>query len=264
MKNQAMAACGRFLSVALIFFGAIVSTVHAAPTAYLTSAAEPWNDFSNVDAMNAAFGSNWDRIQYGDSFSTYDMLYIDGGSENATEMVGFLNGNRSSLESYVMGGGRLFINAATELQTTFNLVFGASSTEFNIDNRSYSASALNPSNSLFAGAGNAWDGFFFAHNEISTPSGFGALIADELGRTVLTGGFFGDGYVLLGGQTNTSFHAPVGGSDPFQLRVNELLYALNIQQPPLQVPEPQSYILVLLGLGLVVFHQRRKKVASAV
>lgn len=259
MKNKALAFCSQFLATTLFVWSAATSNVSAAPTAYLSSVSEPWNDFSNVDAMNSAFGSDWDRIQYGDAFSSYDMLYIDGGGDNATEMVDFLNNNRTALENYVLGGGRLFVNAATEFQTTFDLVFGASSTELDINNRSYSASALDASKSLFMGAGAAWDGYFFAHNEISTPGGFDSLIADELGRTLLAGGFFGSGYVLLGSQTNTSFHASVGGSDPFQLRVNELLYALNIQQPPTSVPEPQTFALVLLGLSMVIWVQVRKK-----
>lgn len=259
MTNKLTALLGHFLTAGALLAAALPSAM-AAPTAYLSSVSEPWNDFSNVDAMNAAFGaSNWDRLQYGDSFTGYDLLYIDGGSDNAADMVSFLSSNQGSLETYVLGGGRLFINAATEWQTTFDLVFGATSTEQGIDQRSYSAFAVNAANPLFTGAGTSWDGYFFAHNEISTSGGFSDLMVDELGRTLLTGGFFGSGYVMLGSQTNTAFHAPVAGSDPFQLRVNELLYALGVQAPaPNTVPEPHTYSLVLAGLGLTFFLRRKK------
>jgi hypothetical protein len=211
--------------------------------------------------MSAAFG-NWDHLDYGASFSSYSMLYIDGGSESAPQMVNYLNANRGLLETYVLGGGRLFINAATEYQTSFGLVFGATSNEQSIDNRGYSASAVDPTSTLFDGAGTSWNGFFFSHNDIAAPDSFSSLIVDDSGRTVLSGGFFGDGYVMLGGQTNTSFHEGVAGSDPFQLRVNELLYASAVQVPVPPVPEPSTYLLLMLGLAGMSVVLRKRQVSS--
>lgn len=224
----------------------------AAVRAYLSASGEPFNDFSNSDAMTAAFGTDWDRLQYGDAFSGYGMLYIDGGSETAAEMVSFLDSNRGALEAYVLGGGRLFINAATENQTLVDLVFGAKLNEQSIDSRGNTGMAVDGGSSLFAGAGTAWGGYFFSHDDIQLADGYSSLIVDDLGRTVLAGGFFGSGYVMLGGQTNTSYHEGFDGSDPFQLRVNELLYADSVTAPVVgEVPEPGSLALVLVaGLAL--------------
>ncbi|MBW8829979.1 MAG: PEP-CTERM sorting domain-containing protein [Burkholderiales bacterium] len=259
MKTSWASVLNRSVGMALITLAA-AGNVQAAQQAYLSGSSEPWGDYSNVDAMTAAFGTGWDRLQYGASFSDYAMLYIDGGSETATEMVDYLDGNRGLLESYVLGGGHLFINAATEFQSHFDLVFGASSNEQLFENRSYSASAVDPTNTLFDGAGTSWAGYHFSHNDIAAPDTFRSLIVDDVGRTVLSGGSFGAGYVMLGGQTNTAFHASINGSDPFQLRVNELLYT-NAPPPPIvqtPVPEPGTYAMLLLGLASVWVVRKRK------
>ena len=257
MKTNWATTLVRILGIALIALSS-AGSAQAAAQGYMSASDEPFGDYSNFAAMSAAFG-NWDHLQYGASFSSYSMLYIDGGSDTAPQMVDYLNANRGLLESYVLGGGRLFINAATEYQTSFNLVFGATSNEQPIDNRGYSASAVDPTSTLFDGAGTSWNGFFFSHNDIAAPDSFSSLIVDDGGRTVLSGGFFGDGYVMLGGQTNTVFHEGIDGSDPFQLRVNELLYTSTAQGPVPPVPEPSTYLLMVLGLaGMAVVLRKRQ------
>lgn len=258
-------ALGRIAGVALglcLAFG----NAQAANHAYLTGANEPWSDYSNQSAMTGAFGGDWDRLQYGDSFSDHALLYIDGGSFTSGEMIDYLTSNRGLLESYVMGGGRLFINAATEFQSSFDLVFGASSTELPFGEHGQFANAVDPTSTLFDGAGLSWAGYDFSHNSLDTPSTFNSLIRDEFGNTILAGGFFGAGYVMLGSQTNTSWHDGIDGSDPFQLRVNELLYTLNVQPPPVQptIPEPETYALMVLGLAGVAIAVRRQRRPAAV
>jgi hypothetical protein len=251
----------RFIIVAAAAVYAM-STVQAqvAHQAYMSAATEPWDDASNLMAMDAAFGSDWTRLNFGDEFQSYALLYIDGGSTTAADMVSFLDTHRAALESYVLGGGRLFINAATENQGTFDLVFGATSTQVDDPLKPLSATAVDPTNELFAGAGASWDGFFFAHNQLAAPDSFNALIVGDTGGTVLAGAFMGDGYVMLGGQTNTSFHQSVNGSDPFQLRVNELLYTLNAMPPVMSaVPEPSVYAMGVLGLIVVLGMTRRQR-----
>lgn len=257
MNTKWGAAVGRLAGIVLAACASLGSA-HAAQHAYLTGASEPWEDYSNQAAMSAAFGDDWDRLQYGDSFNSHALLYIDGGEFTSTEMVNYLGTNRRLLEDYVVGGGRLFINAATELQSTFELVFGATSTELRNEDRSYAATAVDPTSELFEGAGNQWNGYHFSHNSLSVPDTFSALIVDDAGRTVLSGGFFGKGYVMLGAQTNTIWHEGVNGSDPAQLRVNELRYTLNAATPPVEspIPEPGMYLMMLLGLAGVVLGVR--------
>jgi hypothetical protein len=267
MKTGWKVALRQIVGAAALGLAALGSagSASAAQHAYMSAATEPWYDFSNVDAMNAAFGSDWDHLGYGDSFNSYALLYIDGGSSTAAEMIGYLNDNRTQLESYVLGGGRLFINAASDEQTTFDLVFGATSTQLIDEQKSFNAQAVDPTLELFNGAGSSWDGFFFGHNDIGLANGaFSSLIFDAgSGATLLAGGVFGEGYAMLGGQTNTVFHQSVDGSDPFQLRVNELKYALNVQ-PAIQspVPEPEAYAMAAFGLLMVVWSTRRRRVGS--
>ncbi len=264
MRASGIAWWLRGVMAALTLVATVVAHGQTARHAYMSAAMEPWDDPSNLLAMEAAFGSDWTRLQYGDAFDSYSLLYIDGGSTTAAEMVSFLDIYRGVLENYVQGGGRLFINAATEGQTTFDLVFGATSTQVDDTFKSLSASAVDPSNSLFDGAGTSWNGYFFAHNNIAAPGSFSDLITGDQGGSVLVGGFFGDGYVMLGGQTNTLFHEPVNGSDPFQLRVNELRYAANVAPPPVvsPVPEPEMWLMSAIGLAVVVgaqhLRQRRR------
>ncbi|MCU7376100.1 PEP-CTERM sorting domain-containing protein [Paucibacter sp. O1-1] len=256
--KSAARALGALLCAATLLGAAQAGPVTAlSGHAYMSAANEPFDDFSNAQAMNAAFGQNWNRLQFGSAFSNYSLLYIDGGDLASTEMVSFLAQNRSALESYVLGGGRLFINAATDQQSPFDLVFGASSVEQSIDNRSNSGSAVNPGSDLFSGAGDNWLGYYFGHNTLSTDSSYSALIRDEQGRTVLAGGFFGNGYVMLGGQTNTVFHEGLNGSDPVQLRVNELLYTLNTQ--PGRVDEPATLALLAISLTALVVVRRSRR-----
>lgn len=259
MFKTAARALGVMFCAAALFGAAQAGPVALTGQAYMSAASEPFDDFSNVLAMNAAYGSGWNRLQYSDAFDSYALLYIDGGDLTSINMLAFLAQNRAQLEAYVLGGGRLFINAATEQQSVFDLVFGARSTEQSVDNRSNTGSAVNPGSDLFAGAGSSWQGYYFGHNTLDLASGYSELIRDEQDRIVLAGGFFGDGYVMLGGQTNTVFHDSINGSDPFQLRVNELLYTLNAQQPNNVVDEPALLALVVVAAVSLALARRRSR-----
>ncbi len=257
------AALRRLIGIVAVTAGT-ASAAQTASHAYLSGFNEPWFDASNLQAMDAAFGADWTRLQYGDPIDGYGLLYIDGGSETASEMVSYLDANRSALENYVLGGGRLFINAATEFQGSFDLVFGATSTQVDDTAKNLSASAVDTSSELFASAGTSWNGYFFAHNHISFPDTFRSLVIGDNGATVVAGGHFGDGFVMVGGQTNTLFHESVDGSDPFQLRVNELLYTRDVRASVITTPVPEADTLAMLALGMLLVvlearrHQRRR------
>lgn len=227
-------------------------------TADLFSCTEQGNEIQNSAAMSAAFGSDWDHLNFGATdFSGYRMLYIDGYILSAPEMASFLSANRAALEAYVLAGGRLFINAALpDGQVSVDTVFGARLLEDGPSNGSSSARAVDGSNSLFTGAGTDFAGFFFAQSSVDLAAGYSALLLDEVDRVVLAGGFFGSGYAMIGGQTNVGDHDGLV-NDPFQLRVNELLYADTVIAPvSTGVPEPGSLAL-LLAAGLAFAQGRR-------
>jgi hypothetical protein len=256
MNNSWCWAVARKAAAAVLLLACVGAAHATALRAYMSAATEPFQDSSNYDAMSAAFGPNvgtdWDRLQYSDGFTGYRMLYIDGGGADAFEMASFLDGNRSALQAYVLGGGRLFINAATDFLTSVELVFGAILNEQSLNSRGSTGFAVDGGSALFSGAGTSWEGGFFSHDDISLAAGYSPLIVDDAGRTVLAGGVFGQGYVMLGGQTNTAFQFGVNGSDPFQLRVNELRYVDQVDTTgPTPMPEPGSLALILVaGLAM--------------
>ncbi len=249
----------------LLAGGAHASATHAyisacVDTADLSSCTEPNNDIGNIGAMTAAFGSDWDHLNFGASdFSGYRMLYIDGYISSAPEMISFLGANRAALEAYVLAGGRLFINAAlADGLVSADTVFGAALREEGPSNGSSSARAVDSSSSLFAGAGTDFAGFFFAQSSVDLAAGYSALLLDEFDRVLLAGGFFGSGYAMIGGQTGVDSHDALV-NDPFQLRVNELLYADTVEAPvSTGVPEPGSLALVAAA-GLALAQSRRAR-----
>jgi hypothetical protein len=96
------------------------------------------------------------------------------------------------------------------------------------------------------------------------------MITGDNGQTILAGGSIENGYLLLGGQTNTFFHTSSSGN-PFGLRMNELALAAGVIpvlpipdiRPDIPaIPEPETYAMLLAGLGLVGFIARRKKLMA--
>ena len=180
--------------------------------AYMSAAgAEPWNSNSNLAAMDAAFGAGkWDRLNFGDDIDSYVMVYVDGGGAAGLGFASYIDSNRSALESYVLGGGHLFLNAATSAFSgqTRVLLFGATTT--GLSSLHYSGAGQTTAAGLplsANGAGNLWSGASFAQNTLNTPADFTTFITGDTQQTVLAGGAFGDGYLLLGGQTSTDSYA---------------------------------------------------------
>lgn len=246
----ALAAGGAHASATRAYISACTDT------ADLFSCTEQYNEIGNTAAMTAAFGSDWDHLNFGATdFSGYRMLYIDGYILSAPEMASFLSVHRAALEAYVLAGGRLFINAALpDGQVLVDTVFGARLLEDGPSNGSSSARAVDSSNTLFTGAGTNFSDFYFAQSSVDLAGGYSALMLDELDRVVLAGGFFGTGYAMIGGETSVD---ESNGPERFQLRVNELLYADTVIAPvSTGVPEPGSLALVLAA-GLAFAQGRR-------
>jgi len=252
MKKNTIALAALLAGCASAFAGAPVGSV-----AYMSSSSgEPWGSSSNIDAMNAAFGAgNWDHISFSDGFSGYAFVYVDGSDTGGTEFQAFVGAQQVELQDYVGWGGRLFLNAATNglYGQGYGVGFGATTIEGAGGGYSSTGTLTAAGAPLAAhGAGSSWTGSWFAHNAIG--SSMPALIVGDAGEAALVGGAWGDGYVMIGGQTATGFHGSSSGN-PFQLRVNELRFAAGVAA----VPEPETYALMLAGLGTLALLARRRR-----
>lgn len=202
----------------------------------------------------------------------HSFVYADGGDLARMDFYNYVSANQMLLEKYVTDGGRLFLNVASNdhFGEAHGLVFGATTEEGGIG-YSYNGDAVDPLSSLFTGAGTSWSGDYFAHNNIVARSDLETMITGDHGQTILAGGSVENGYLLLGGQTNTHFH-PSSSGNPFGLRMNELALAAGVSpvlpipaiRPDITdispaIPEPETYAMLLAGLGLMGCMVRRKK-----
>ena len=257
-------------AVLTVCSGAALAAANASSNhiAYMSGAGEPWNVASNADAMNVAFGAgHWDRIDFNSpDWNSYDFVYVDGGAQHGADFKTFVTGNQATIESYVGSGGRMFLNAATwNLDSdTYALGLGSLTTEGGANgNSGYSgngnltAAGVVVGLSAF-GAGSSWSGNSFAHNVVSQDpgAGFTTFITGDQGQSILMGAAYFDGYLLVGGQTSSYFHSANGAGNPFQLRVNELTFGAGVAGVA-AVPEPETYAMMLVGLG--VFAMRLRK-----
>src|SRR4051812_41184609 len=99
---------------------------------YITDAGgQPWGSNSNVLAMNGAFGvGNWTQgffqtVNVNALFQpSVCLIYCDGGSMAAASMWTFIQANAAAMNTWVLNGGRLFLNAGPNTGTFMTYGFG--------------------------------------------------------------------------------------------------------------------------------------------
>jgi hypothetical protein len=248
-------------TVAVAMTGATAAT--AAEYAYMTGTSAPWSETTNEAAMDAAFGASaWTRFGGFDSSvfnSGYAFVFLDGSDNAGQELGAFLGSNLGALETFVTSGGRVLLNAArNDAYNEIATGFGTSLTGELFSNSVTMTAAGIAAGLDGNGAGTTFGGNSFGHDIVAGASV--CYIESSLGCVfgAVTQGLF------VGGQTTSGFHS---GSDPFQLRVNQLQYAATgavvVGEPGGVVPEPATWALMIGGFGLAGATLRRRKLALA-
>ncbi|MBL7646227.1 MAG: hypothetical protein JNK74_08580 [Candidatus Hydrogenedentes bacterium] len=272
--------------IGCLLFALVALGANAGQVVYVSSFNEPWNLPGNVNSLNDVFGAgNWGR-EYFSGFSQNgvlqaggmgDFIFMDGGDGATAEFESFVNTNRTLLETFVSGGGSLFINAARWGGTsTFNLGFGVNLVAAGLGHSStFNGTAVDPGHAIFTGpfgpTGTAWTGGTLSHDFV-TGAGLTNLMIDSYGRATLAEMGYGSGHVLFGGLTlpyfggpDTRWSAGTGALHRNILRYVADPYVAPVLVPggPAPVPVPAAGGLGLLGMGLVSALGRRKKSPQA-
>lgn len=253
----------KLLTVCLSMLLAFASSAKLqAQAAYLTGDVSGWGGANSFDAsMDSAFGAgNWDRLYFsnvdlGSSLAAHSFLFVDGSCYNTVEFNTFYSAHVAEFESWVTGGGRLFLNVATNQFVNSDLGFGVTT-----QHAQYSYGGL------VLADGSQYSGNYMAHDLI-VGDGLTTLIQGDLGAT-LAYRQWGSGLVAFGGLTEPFFWTTQtsGAPTPIDMLGNQHVY---IATSPLggpaitPVPEPSTYGLMgagaLLGLGAVRRLRRRRQ-----
>ncbi len=204
----------------------------AGDTVYVRSTVgQPWGSSSNEAAMDLVFGAGaWQDLRYetlnpATLFSpNTSFIYMEGSDNNASELEAFLTANIGLIETWGMGGGSLFLNAAPNEGDGMSFGFGGVTLTYP-DSSTNPVTAVDPLHPIFIGPytpiTTSYTGSSFAHATIGGP-GLTSLMTDAGAGVALAEKVFGAGHVAFGGLTTDNFHLPQ--PDGANLRANIIAY----------------------------------------
>jgi hypothetical protein len=257
-SRPALAALALLSLLAALAFAAPAS--QAAPVTkdavLLQTEETPWNDEFNPQAMEAAFGSNWeeqkfDQVQTGEGsgglFAPHvRLIWIEGSDESTEAAIEFIEANEAALEAFVARGGSLFVNSATNQELTVEFE-GRQIGQVNPEDFTPSATAVDPSHPIFNGPATpnatSWTGNSFAHGRVMGPSLTPLIIGTANDGPVSNGLSLaeystGPGHVMLGAMTAVQFQEPEEAAK--SLRINILSYLFSLTKAPVTPPPPTT------------------------
>ncbi|MCH2229706.1 MAG: T9SS type A sorting domain-containing protein [Crocinitomicaceae bacterium] len=193
---------------------------------------EPWGSTSNTDAMDLAFGSgNWTLgiLELLDPAAIFTnetgFVFIDGSDQGADELETFLTANITAIEAWVYSGGRLLMNAAPNVGGDIDFGFNGSTLVYS--NASSSVDVVDLKHPAFVGpnttVAGTMTGGSYSHAHI-TGNDFTSVLVNSTDATniVVCEKAWGEGRVMMGGMTMSSFHSPLLEANNF--RANLLSY----------------------------------------
>jgi hypothetical protein len=243
---------GAISAVSAIALTLSAAPAHAGDYLYMTGTTDPWGNTQNDAAMDLAFGAgNWDKTNGFNASAfggTHAFVYLDGGDGISGEFDTFIGANLAALESFVTGGGHVFLNAARWTNPLLNTGFGTT-----LAGDQFSSAGALTAAGLAAGldangAGAAWTGNYFSHDVVG-----GVDTCYVTGTAGCVFGSKGAG-LFVGGQTTANWQSAGG----LQLRANELTLAATGATTG-AVPEPSTWAMMLIGFGALGAAMRRKQ-----
>lgn len=201
------------------------------PGAYVRSnVAPPWGQTTNEHAMSMVFGDGgWDDLRYESVdpnalFSgAYGFIYLEGSDSNADELEAFLGANQDAIETWVNGGGRLFLNSAPNEGDGMSYGFGGVTLTYSDSGEVGNAvDGTHPIwNGPFLPVSTNFSGTSYAHASIAN-GGIELMQDDNGGDPHATEMSWGAGRVIFGGLTTDNFWSPQ--PDSHNLRGNIIAY----------------------------------------
>ena len=212
---------------------------------YLKAAAgEPWAGPANPNSMDLAFGvglwtiGNYETVDPAVVFSpATGFVFMDGGSNHASELEDFLIANLPAIEAWVLAGGRLLLNSAPN--EGGDIDFGFDGTTMEYDGGTTYASTVNGFDGTFIAftcplvpTSTEMTGTYYGHGLITGTGLTNLLYGDgDLTRIVLAEKPWGSGHVMFGGMTTDNFHDPDPDAQNWRANLYTYLYGNDCGEP---------------------------------